>query len=65
MLTLEEARKESRCRICGQVIHAGPGAPVGWKEDFNERVFPLPKLTLKFGKEFAHTSCLESLELQS
>jgi hypothetical protein len=61
MLTLEEAKKTCCCRICGKPIQMpeGGGFPVGWKESFGKMVWPL-KITLNFGKEFAHTDCLSS-----
>lgn len=62
MLTLEEAKRTGRCRICGgQIIEPGApaGYPHGWKEEFREMLYPLA-VTLNFGEEFAHTACLTS-----
>lgn len=42
-MTVEEARERRVCRVCGEAIHA-PGGPLA--------------LTLNYGEEFAHTSCL-------
>lgn len=57
VISLEQARAEHRCRICGQSIDVGAGVPEGWKDDFGEMQFPY-RLTLRFGQEFAHTDCL-------
>lgn len=57
VLSLAQARAQRRCRICGEPI-AVQGCPAGWTEDFGSMVYPL-RLSLAFGAEFAHTSCLE------
>lgn len=57
-MNLETAKRLRVCRICEEPISASEGSPLGWEEDFGERLFPLPALTLNFGKEFAHTLCL-------
>ena len=57
-MTVAEAKAARVCRICHQPMGGGRGSPEGWTEDFDRQVYP-EKLTLKFGKEFAHTDCLE------
>lgn len=56
LLSLNQAKQERRCRICGETIIVA-GAPAGWMEDFGSQVYPI-KITLNFGEEFAHTDCL-------
>lgn len=56
-LTLEEAKRLRRCRVCGEPISVD-GCPIGFEEEFGERLFPLPAVTFDFGKEFSHTVCL-------
>ena len=58
-LTVAEAREQRVCRICEKPIPE-KGYPKGWQFDFGEMVFPV-KFTLNYGKEFAHTSCLETI----
>jgi hypothetical protein len=55
-LTLEEARKSDRCRICHQAIKATM-QPAGWKDRFDELLYPV-HVVLNAGQEFAHKSCL-------
>lgn len=60
MLTLEEAKTLRRCRLCEQPIDIG-GTPEGWMNNFGRMTYPI-RVTLDFGKEFAHTDCLEKEE---
>lgn len=60
-MTVEEARKQGVCRVCGAPIPAVAHQPKGWQSDFGEVVWPLA-ITLKFGEEFAHTACLPEAE---
>lgn len=53
------AKERLVCRICEEPISmGGQGCPIGWTEAYGEMVFPA-RITLNFGKEFAHTECLE------
>ncbi len=64
MLTLEDAKLTNCCRIC-KVLIIEPGTsgrPEGWKEQFGSMLYPL-NVTLNFGREFAHTKCLNDNEL--
>ena len=58
LLSLNDAKRERRCRICGQPIVV-TFVPVGWQDQFREMVYPPPAVTMNFGDEFAHTQCLE------
>jgi hypothetical protein len=55
-MTVEEARKNRVCRICGEPLPV-PVAPRDWTIAFGEMVYPVA-ITLEFGDEFAHTACL-------
>lgn len=57
-MTVSEAREAGVCRICGKPIRVA-NAPVGWQREFGKLAYPPPAVTLNFGKEFAHTECLE------
>jgi len=58
MMTVKEAREQRVCRVCGVPILGGKGSLLGWESEFGERLYPPPALTLNFGDEFAHTTCL-------
>lgn len=58
-MTVQEAREKRVCRVCGESVATPKGSPKGWETEFGERLYPFPPLTLNFGDEFAHTSCLE------
>jgi hypothetical protein len=54
MITLEEAKAKSCCRICGE--------PISLKKEMhhdtlNEQVSPT-RIVLRYGKEYAHYNCL-------
>lgn len=55
-MTVDEAKQRRVCRICEQPIDVT--GPVDWPDRFGEMVWPLA-VTLDFGREFAHTACLE------
>lgn len=57
-MTVQEARERNVCRICGEPIKNVGGQPKGWQEEFGQRLFPPPAITLNFGDEYAHTACL-------
>lgn len=63
MITLEQAKQTGCCRICGGVIcEPGDkpfGYPAGWKDIFRVMLYPL-NVTLNYGEEFAHTTCLNA-----
>ncbi len=63
LLSLNDAKLERRCRICGEPIVV-TAAPKGWQEQFREMCYPPPSVTLNFGEEFAHTQCLSDSEAQ-
>ncbi len=63
MLSLDEARRQRRCRICGERIEIGH-SPLGFEYDFREQIYP-QRVTFKFGREFAHTDCLESVTVKA
>lgn len=57
-MTVEEARENRVCRICGKPIVRDPGGmPKGWQTEFGKMVYP-ERVTLNFGEEHAHTGCL-------
>jgi hypothetical protein len=59
LLSLNQAKEESRCRICGEQIEGlADGAPKGWENKFGEQMYPV-KIKLNFGNEFSHTECAE------
>lgn len=60
MLTLEEAKRRRVCRVCGEPILVD-GAPIGWTDEFGKMLYPV-RVTLDFGREFAHTDCLAGCE---
>jgi hypothetical protein len=55
-MTVAQARAAGVCRVCGEPICVPPG-PVGWAQEFGAMLYPVA-ITLDFGAEFAHTSCL-------
>lgn len=58
-LTVEQARKKRVCRLCEQ-----PVGSVGMADapfDFQRQIVPI-RVTYDFGKEFAHTKCLEQMD---
>lgn len=56
-ITVKEAQDRGVCRICEESVNIGGPAPMGWKTEFREQVFPV-HLVLDFGNEFAHKKCL-------
>lgn len=58
LISLNQARDESRCRICGEPIKMTDGRPVGWKDEFRAQLFPVA-IVLNYGEEFAHPQCLK------
>lgn len=56
MISLEEARSQRRCRICGEAIKV-PAGPAGWEDSFGKLTYPV-RVVLNYGKEFAHPNCL-------
>ena len=56
-LTVEQARKERRCRVCGEPLGTNAMQPLGWHEDYREMVFPVA-IILNFGAEYAHPKCV-------
>jgi hypothetical protein len=56
-IPLEEAQERRICRLCFKPI-SNSGGPKDAHLMFREMVFP-EKVTFNFGKEFAHTDCLE------
>ena len=58
MITVEQAQIDGICRVCGE-RYDSIYAPQDFHLDFGEQVFPT-KWTFNFGREFAHTDCLEA-----
>lgn len=59
MMTVEEARAQKKCRLCGRAL-VSPG-PADAPLTYREMVFPV-KATFNFGDEYAHTQCLRTPE---
>lgn len=61
VIPLEEARETGCCRVCGGRLlepnAEGNLEPLPMAGKFGDLVYPVA-ITLKFGKEFAHPSCL-------
>ncbi len=62
LLTLDEAQRDRRCRICGSGVPQPPNVPKDWLFRF-EHFKPVmgPMIITKKGAEFAHQTCLELL----
>ena len=60
MLTLQEAKEQRRCRICGELIPM-QGLPEGIEDKVRDCLCPI-KVAFNGGKEFAHTACLAVAE---
>ena len=57
-LSVQEAREQRVCRVCQKPMPAdSKGRPQGWQFDFSKESMP-EKITLNFGKEYAHTGCI-------
>lgn len=60
-LSLSEARRHRLCRVCEQAINLDPA--VQDQHLLEHPYFLLPEaITLDYGKEFAHTRCLQARE---
>lgn len=63
-LTVAEARAKNVCRVCKLPVRLPKeGVPEGWQTECKLLRFP-DALTLNFGEEFAHTSCLRSAAVE-
>ncbi len=57
-MTIAEARAKSVCRVCGEPIKLL--CPVRVLDRYDSLDWP-ERVTLRYGKEFAHMECLESV----
>lgn len=56
---VDEARRNGVCRVCGNTMPKdASGQPKGWATTFGSMCWP-EAITLNFGKEYAHTACVE------
>lgn len=66
-LSVEQARERGICRICREPINEGSpeGKPKGFCDNYGEMTFAADvenfrPITYNFGREFAHTDCLNN-----
>jgi hypothetical protein len=56
-MSVEDARRNRVCRICGDPCGRNTAGPKDWQLMFAKMAYP-ESITLNYGKEYAHTDCL-------